>query len=425
MDCPKCGRYLGEGMLPARCPHCGENLANPTDSIRGSKAQASRKNVEGLTGIGKGNTQGKKRHYLQVFAAVVLVVAFGGLLYYATKGFGTISALTVPDVVGWRVERAEEELNGLGYVTVVENVPSTDGTSGLVVAQDPPAGTERPAYSEVVIQVSTSLIMPEIVGKPWAEVRPMLDEAGIHYEVAEQLSDEVDDTVISANIAPGAALGKDDVVQIVVAKRPQVPDLKGKTPDQAQEELVVSHLKLATEDVIAKEGETQGLIVSQDPPAGSSVDAGTTVLCRVARSAEEVYTNSANAVLHAIYDIDPSGDAIGTALSPLLSEDNPSHGASPHDIWWNVVKRGGRYANQPQELQSLKRSLVSDDLQVDPATGKVTATVTVNWDWSGLPDAGAPSSEDTREVTMEFDDDGKLVSFYDEQTDVPFFNVAT
>lgn len=424
MDCPKCGRYLGEGMLPARCPHCGENLANPTDSIRGSKAAASRKNVEGLTGIGKGNTQGRKRRYLQLLVGVILIVAFAGLLSYATSGFGTEPELAVPDLIGWRVERAEEELADLGYTPVVEDVLSTDGSSGIVVAQDPPAGTTRPAYSEVIIRVSSSIAMPDIVGKQWAEVRPMLDSAGIAYEVTEQLSDEVNDTVISSNVASGTPIGKDTVVQVIVAKRPNVPNLVGLTPDEAASKLVVDHLALKTKDVIAKDGEKEGTIVAQDPAEGASVPVGSEVLASVARSATDVYTNATEAVLNAIYNTNPAGDAVGNALKPLLAEDSRYADASSHDIWWNLVKRGGLFNDQPDELQELQRSLVSSTISVNPDTRQVQATITVNWDWTGLPGAGASNSQDTRTVTLTFDDEGGLVDFYDEQTDVPYFKVA-
>ncbi len=424
MDCPKCGRYLGEGMLPARCPHCGANLSNPTDSIRGSKAAASRKNVEGLTGIGKGNTQGKRRRYFQVFVGIVLVVGFGALLYYATSGFGTEGELSVPDLVGWNRERAEEELAKLGYTAVVEDVLSEDGTSGLVVSQEPAPGTPRPKYSEVIIRVSSSIAMPDIVGRPWSEVQSELESLGIAYEATEQLSDEVDGTVISSSIASGSAIGRDAVVQVIVAKRPVVPDLSGLTPDEASSELVTLLLKLATQDALATDGQKVGTIVGQDPAAGASVEVGTTVVAKVACSPEEFYANAATAVLDAIYNANPADDAIGNALLPLLSSESDVAGKGAHDVWWELVKRGGRFLDQPAELQSLPRSIVSTDLTVDSEKRQVTAEVTVDWDWSGLPGAGAEGSEDTRTVTLTFDDEGKLVDFFDEQTDVPFFKVG-
>ncbi len=55
-----------------------------------------------------------------------------------------------------------------------------------------------------------------------------------------------------------------------------------------------------------------------------------------------------------------------------------------------------------------------------------TAEVHVNWDWSrfGTEYAGVTSS-DTHYVTMTFDDEGRLVSFSDPQTDVPAYEVQT
>ncbi len=423
MDCPKCGRYLGEGMLPARCPHCGANLSNPTDSIRGSKAAASRKNVEGLTGIGKGNTQNKRRRYFQVCVGIILVVAFGALLYYATSGFGTEGELSVPDLVGWNRDRAEEELASLGYTAVVEDVLSEDGSSGLVVSQEPEPGTPRPKFSEVILRVSTSIAMPDIVGRPWPEVQAELDSQGIAYEATEQLSSEAEGTVLSSSITSGTAIGRDDVVDIIVAKRPIVPDLSGLTPDEASSKLTVLLLKLETQDVLLEGDQKAGTIVGQEPAAESAVAAGTTVVGKVACTPDEFYTNAAMAALNAVYNTSPADDGIGAALLPLLSSESEFAGQSAHDVWWNLVKRGGRYADQPAELQSLPRSIVDAKLSIDPEKREVSATVTVDWDWTGLPGAGAKSSQDTRTVTLTFDKEGKLLGFYDEQTDVPFFKV--
>ena len=424
MDCPKCGRYLGEGMLPARCPHCGANLANPTDAIRGSKATASRRNVEGLTGIGKGNTSGRRRHYLQVLLAIVLVGAFGALFWFALRGFGASDAPIVPDVVGWRVERATEELVGAGYGVVVEVTYDETQMDGIVLGQEPAGGVEAKAGTQVRVTVATSKVMPTVVGLTQEEAESALREVGIPFSVHEEISDRDEGIVIEASVQPGVALGASDGVELTVARKPRVPQLVGLAESDAIARIEAQQL-VAESVLVADPDAPQATVVAQDPAEGEALSPGSKVTIKVATTEEGLLESAANAVLQAIYDIDPANDAVGSALKPLLSSDNPYADAEPHEIWWNVVKRGGRFDEQPDELQSLPRSLEKSELKIDPENRTVTATITVDWDWTGLPGASAAGSEDTRTVTMKFDDEGKLLSLTDDQTDVPFFTTSS
>ena len=110
MKCPQCGKDLGSDLLPARCPDCGANLRDPA-LVSGSRdAGASRRSVEGLTGIGKGSTKDRGRHRVQLALAVLIVAVFCvGVVWMVRWAQGTLSR--VPDVVGWRYERAEKELD--------------------------------------------------------------------------------------------------------------------------------------------------------------------------------------------------------------------------------------------------------------------------------------------------------------------------
>lgn len=423
MKCPQCGRDLGHGMLPARCPACGANLASPKSSIRTQSAADTRRGVEGLTGIGKGNRQNRTRHILQGLLALVLVISFIGLLWFAFRGFRSPDDLTVPDVVGWRLERAQEELEEAGYAVTVSEQVSTTSESGLVLEQNPRAGTRAAEGTSVELLVARSLTMPDVVGKTLADAEADLDRQGIAYEVREEPSDEADGTVVAASVPVGNVVQDDTVVTLSVATRPEVPELVGRTQEEATKLATAQRLKLKVETVTEADGKPAGTVVSQDPVAGTKVNLDSTVTVKVVSSVDTQLKQAAERVLTAVYGTDPANDGVGAALKPLLSPSSSYANASAHDVWWNLVKRGGRYLEQPSELQSLPRSIVSSSLEVDAATRTVRATVTVRWDWTGLPGAGVGESEDTREVTMTFDKEGRLIDFTDEQTDVPFFKV--
>ena len=52
--------------------------------------------------------------------------------------------------------------------------------------------------------------------------------------------------------------------------------------------------------------------------------------------------------------------------------------------------------------------------------------MSVHWDWTSLGDGyQGVTSDDLHTVTMTFDDEGRLLTFYDPQTDVPAYRVES
>jgi beta-lactam-binding protein with PASTA domain len=62
--------------------------------------------------------------------------------------------LALPNLLGLQVGEATARLAQLGLVAAVEEQPLPDAPEGVVVAQDPPAGSRMTAGSRVTIKVS-------------------------------------------------------------------------------------------------------------------------------------------------------------------------------------------------------------------------------------------------------------------------------
>ena len=87
------------------------------------------------------------------------------------------------------------------------------------------------------------------------------------------------------------------------------------------------------------------------------------------------------------------------------------------------IEKGGLHADAGDAIDYLPRHLGSADVQVDGTTA--TCTITVTWDWSSMGEGyEGVTSTDTRTVTLGFDDDTKLASFSDPQTDVPYYELS-
>ena len=166
MQCPKCGYDLGDGLLPARCPNCGRSLSSQGDAHgrggllgrqRAAGAAAARESVEGLTGIGRGRRDASRsgRAAARFVVALALVAAFCGLVYVVAYQTELIGGRTVPDVVGWRQERAVRRLEEAGFSPQVVERPTTAQASGMVVSTSPGEGARAEVGSTITVEVAS------------------------------------------------------------------------------------------------------------------------------------------------------------------------------------------------------------------------------------------------------------------------------
>lgn len=115
------------------------------------------------------------------------------------------------------------------------------------------------------------ITVPEIRNKTIAESEKILKEAG--FEVKISTSNDKNSTVVVDQVPkPGVSLSKGSIIMLYdqdTRTSTTVPDLTGKSKYQAITELKNANLNISIEG--------SGTVISQDPPKGSNVDAGTVV----------------------------------------------------------------------------------------------------------------------------------------------------
>lgn len=160
MNCPNCGADLGAGLLPARCPECGKALGEASERGRGTRdsaarAAASRANVEGLSGMGRGRIRSGNtvKRVVRVIVGAAIAAAFCVIVYVVAYQAELIGGRSVPNVVGWRAEKAASELETRGFSVATTEVESSEQSEGMVVSTNPPAGTRVEAGGVVTIDV--------------------------------------------------------------------------------------------------------------------------------------------------------------------------------------------------------------------------------------------------------------------------------
>lgn len=145
----------------------------------------------------EGSNRRKAIAYLLIFFLFMSLLALGVLGLLQLFG-GRAETVDVPDVVNLPVEEAERilEREGLqGKVTARE--PSLSIAEGRVISQDPAEGRKAPEGSEVKLTISTGpdkAEIPDLIGKTLEEAENLLDDAGLKLGATPtQFSDKVEE----------------------------------------------------------------------------------------------------------------------------------------------------------------------------------------------------------------------------------------
>jgi beta-lactam-binding protein with PASTA domain len=212
----------------------------------------------------------------------------------------TIPPVTdVPDVVGQTEAEATSAITDAGLVAGSSEEPSDDADLGTVISQNPAAGTEAADGSTVNIVVSTGpeppalVPVPDVVGEDVTEATETLEAEGFVVEGAEEESDTVGaDIVIGSNPSAGTEVAEGTTVVLTVSTGPGdvvVPDFSGMTISEATSTAEDAGLTITfVED--PNEPDPQGIVVSQDPAEGTTVEAGSEVVAQLSPAFDDAWT---------------------------------------------------------------------------------------------------------------------------------------
>lgn len=191
----------------------------------------------------------------------------------------------VPDVVGMTLEDAKQELNdaGLGW-KIGKQEESAQYDKGYVMGQDPEDGEKVKKNTQITLDVSTGkaeeqVEVPDVVGQDEADAQKTLEDAGFKVESTAVYSSQPQGEVVATTPEAGTQAAKGSTVTIQVSKGEEkisVPDVRGTDENTAKSTLSGAGLNV-TVTTDYSDSVAQGNVISQDPSAGTKVDAGTNV----------------------------------------------------------------------------------------------------------------------------------------------------
>jgi beta-lactam-binding protein with PASTA domain len=253
------------------------------------------------------------------------VTAVGGTTVKLSVSSGR-RPVVVPQVVGQTQGDAVSALTRLGLTPQLHNVPSAK-PAGVVVAQKPPAGMEIDKGSPVTVNVSTgtatsatttttatatttttatatatttttattstsaaaNVRVPSVVGLALTPALRRLNVLGLRPTVAYVPSSRPANRVISQTPAAGWALRKGTRVRVNVSTGPNpqpattVPDVTGQDQAAAASALRSAGYRIAVLSRPTSNQGQDGLVVDEQPRAGSNIPGGSQVTIFIGR----------------------------------------------------------------------------------------------------------------------------------------------
>ncbi len=241
-----------------------------------------------------------------------------------------VQTFAMPSIEGKTVEEAQEiaDKNGL-----VLKQSSTENSSTVdvnhIISQDPAPGTGAKAGDTLyyVLSLGPAVVMvdvPSVVGYNESSARSTLSNAGLGVSVNYQDSDSVTKgNVISQSISAGTSVAKGTTVTITVSNgssvtMASVPDVVGYGESSARSALLNAGLDVDVDYEYSSSTE-RGVVMSQSPRAGASVEEGTTVTITVSSGVDpstvsapddddDDYSGSGNSSGDSDYDYDDEDD---------------------------------------------------------------------------------------------------------------------
>ncbi|HUJ65635.1 MAG TPA: Stk1 family PASTA domain-containing Ser/Thr kinase [Acidimicrobiales bacterium] len=190
----------------------------------------------------------------------------------------------VPDVVGDPVNQATATLQAAGFVANTTQQASTTVGPGMVISTTPAAGQSAGEGSAVQVVVSTGkpqVTIPSVVGQDPATAGGELGALGLKVTTQQESSSTIQQGYVTRTSPPaGTAVAVGTTVTVYVSTGSPtvaVPNLKHDTQGEAAAALAAVGLVPNFTNQPVNNANQDGIVISQNPAAGTQVANGSTV----------------------------------------------------------------------------------------------------------------------------------------------------
>ena len=227
-------------------------------------------------------------------AVAVLVIAgiigLGALLGWFS---GDIEEIKVPNFVGSTFEKAQALAQETGLeIARGEDVYSPDQEEGKITSQNPTADSVVSPGKLITVYVSKGKkdgVVPKIVGMDYKGASEYLKTFGFELGIVKTESSTLpENVIIEQSVEEGSTASKGTKIDVTVSdgkgkETVKMPNLIGKTPDEANAIIDTEGLKLGDATYEETTTTAQNLIFWQQYPEGTELEKGTAVSYKVSK----------------------------------------------------------------------------------------------------------------------------------------------
>ena len=209
-----------------------------------------------------------------------------------------IEDVQIPDLVGLTQEQAEKKIEELNLNhEIIEQKYNDTIEKGIVISQTPSYMSNYKVKGKSTIGLVISLgqkivTVPKVVGKTEEEAKEELEAIELKVEVKEEPNKKVEaGYVISQDVAANSEVGAGSTVKITVstgAEMVQVPNLEGKTEEEAKKAITEAGLTLSAVLNSEDTKKENGKVLKQSIEAGNTVEKGSNITITINKIAEVI-----------------------------------------------------------------------------------------------------------------------------------------
>ncbi|MEV0971667.1 Stk1 family PASTA domain-containing Ser/Thr kinase [Microtetraspora glauca] len=230
-----------------------------------------------------GNTALKTAAWILI--PLLVIGGFIGVGYaFLTGDTGNAATIKVPVVKGQTKPAAEKALTDAGLKFTEKEEFSADVEKGVVIGTDPAGDTAVEPGSTVTLTLSKGpelIAVPNVVGKTPDEAKAELTALGFKVSRVDVVSTQPQGKVFDTKPKAGKEVAKESAVRIYVPKEAiEVPSVLGLTAEDAKSTLEGAGFKVKLSQQ-PSDVVPAGNVIAQTPDAGAKLQSGTTITLTV------------------------------------------------------------------------------------------------------------------------------------------------
>ncbi|MEU5390492.1 Stk1 family PASTA domain-containing Ser/Thr kinase [Streptomyces tibetensis] len=233
---------------------------------------------------------------LLVVAGILVLVGAILIGRWAVSGDGVSNdTLAAPNFVGETKKSAQKLAENSDLKLSFSSKPCDSEAKGSICSQDPVAATKVNKGDTISLVVSTGapkVTVPSVTGLSLDEAKDKLagDKYKFEVETKTRTSPEKPGTVLEQNPTTGEEVEKGSTITLIIAKEAQkstVPDVLGRTCDEAKQQMQASNLVGNCTEVDTDDDSQVGKVIATTPQAGTSVEPNSSVNIQIGKKKQQ------------------------------------------------------------------------------------------------------------------------------------------